>query len=164
MQEQDPRHQKAAMTRTQLAMLMLMGAAFSSLMATIGFAVIKMSWIGNAGLILTLLLVCDAVLLLRNGRSFFALEEQPYSWFYDFRYELEQRGAKNIPQEIRLELERKKHARYIVSAGGFLIFIHFSIPVVILSLALMGYGGWRCIQHYNVLAAYFTAPAEAPET
>lgn len=77
MQEQDPRHQKAAMTRTQLAMLMLMGAAFSSLMATIGFAVIKMSWIGNAGLILTLLLVCDAVLLLRNGRSFSRWRNSP---------------------------------------------------------------------------------------
>lgn len=161
-------HQTSAMTRTQLAALMLAGAAFASLMAAIGFAVIKTAWIGNAGLMLAALLVTDAVLLIRNGLSFFALEEQTYSWFYDFRYELEAYGAQNIPQEIRLELERKKHARYIVSAGAFLLFIHFSVPVVMLSVALMGYGGWRCMRHYKTVAAYFTGlpqtQAEVSET
>ncbi|TNE31834.1 MAG: hypothetical protein EP349_03325 [Alphaproteobacteria bacterium] len=164
MPQQDPRHQPAAMTRTQLAMLMLMGAAFSSLMATVGFAVMKTAWVGNAGLMLTALLVCDAVLLLRYGCSFFALKEQSYSWFYDFRYELDKHGAKNIPQDVRLELERKKHAGYIVSAGGFILFIHFSPPVILLSLALMGYGGWRCIQHYKALAVYFNTLEEEPKT
>lgn len=168
MPEQDQNHQTPAITRTQLAALMLAGAAFASLMAAIGFAVIKTAWIGNAGLMLAALLVGDAVLLIRNGLSFFALEEQPHSWFYDFRYELEEYGAQNIPQEIRLELERKKHARYIISGGAFLLFIYFSVPVVLLSIALMGYGGWRCMRHYKILAAYFTglsqAQAQVPET
>ena len=155
MPEQSPYPQSSAMTRTQLASLMLACAAFAALLSAIGFAVIKMPWIGNAGLMLAALLLIDAVLLIRNGLSFFALKEQHHSWFYDFRYELEKYGAENMPQEIRLELERKRHAGYIVLAGAFLIFIHFSVPVVILSLALMGYGGWRCMRHYKMLAAYF---------
>lgn len=151
------------MTRTQLAAVMLACAAFSALMAAVGFAVIKMPWIGNAGLMLTALLVTDAVLLIRNGLSFFALDEQPHSWFYDFRHELEHYGAATVPQEIRLELERKKHARYIVSAGAFLLFIHFSVPVVLLSVALMVYGGWRCTGHYRNVADYFLSRADSEE-
>lgn len=164
MPEQDQPHQSSTVTRAQLAALMLACAAFSALMAAVGFAVIKMPLIGNAGLMLTALLVTDAVLLIRNGLSFFALDEQPHSWFYDFRHEIETYGGQNIPQEIRLELERKKHARYIVSAGAFLLFIHFSIPVVLLSVALMGYGGWRAMRHYKILAAYFTTRMQAAET
>jgi len=164
MPEQDSRHQTAILPRIPFAMMLLLGAAFSALVAAIGFAVVNVSWIGNFGLLLALLLVADAMLVIRYGLSFFALKEHGHSWFYDFNYELEQVGAENVSQDIRRELERKKHARYITSAGVLLPCLYLSIPIITVSVVLIGYGGLRCMQHYKILVQQFSDLLQEPET
>ncbi len=135
-------------TTTQIAAVMLAAAAFSALMAAIGYLVIHVAWIGHAGLLLTVLLLTDSGLLIKTGMTFFALDDQPHSWYYDFRYERALIGEDKISGATRLELEKKKHAGYIIAAGLFFLFFA-SYVLILTGLVLLIYGCRRCVRHHR---------------
>jgi len=145
-------------TIIQIAAAMLGAAAFSAFMAAIGYLVINIAWIGHAGLLLTVLLLTDVSLLIKTGKTFFALDDQPHSWYYDFRYERALIGEENISGATRLELEKKKHAGYIIAAGVFFLFFA-SYALILTGIVLLAYGCRRCVRHHRRIFRALEQPA-----